>query len=368
MIPYGHQTVDKLDIQAVKKVLESDYLTTGPKVVEFESAASKLIGTKYAVAVANGTAALHLSYLAAGLGPGDEVITSPNTFVATTNMLLAVGAKPVFCDIRTDTHNIDEDKIEKLINRKTRAIVPMHFAGHPCEMDKIWRLAKKNKLLVIEDAAHAFGAKYRNRYIGGGKSDLTTFSFHPVKSITTGEGGLIVTNNPKLHVKLKLLRNHGIKKDKNGFNVMTVLGYNFRLTELQAALGLSQLSKLKKFLNLRHQMAKLYRNNLKRLPQIALPVEHQDCYSAWHIYVINLKNPKHRLPLYRHLLKNGIGANFHYPAVYKHPYYRKLNLTASCPVADNYSASAITLPLFPELSSTEVKFICNKISEYFQAL
>ncbi|MEK7173425.1 MAG: aminotransferase class I/II-fold pyridoxal phosphate-dependent enzyme, partial [Patescibacteria group bacterium] len=189
MIPYGHQSIDVGDIRAVAGVLKSDWLTQGPKVAEFEKALAKYCGAKFAVAVSSGTAALHLAYLVAGIGKGDEVITSPNTFVATTNMMLAVGAKPVFCDIRKDTYNIDETKIENLITPRTKAIVPVHFAGHPCEMDEILKIAKRNKLVVIEDACHALGAKYKNKKIGS-LSDMTVFSFHPVKVITTGEGGM----------------------------------------------------------------------------------------------------------------------------------------------------------------------------------
>ena len=196
MIPYGRQCIDKKDIAEVSKILGSDRITQGPKVEEFEKALAKYCNAKYALAVSSGTAALHLAYLAAGLKSGDEVITTPNTFVATTNMLIAVGAKPVFCDIRLDTYNIDENQIEKLITPQTKAIVPVHFAGQPCEMDKILKIAKKHKLLVIDDACHALGAKYKNKKIGS-IGNMSVFSFHPVKSITTGEGGAILTNNKK---------------------------------------------------------------------------------------------------------------------------------------------------------------------------
>ena len=215
MIPYGHQSINKKDIEAVVKVLKSDWLTQGPNVLEFEKALAKYCGAKYAVAVNNGTAALHLAYLTAGLKKGDEVITSPNTFAATANMMMAVGAKPVFCDIHPDTYNIDESKIENLITKKTRAIVPIHFAGQPCKMDEINRIAKKHKLIIIEDACHALGAKYKGKKIGACDfSDMAVFSFHPVKSIATGEGGVILTNDKKYYEKLILLRNHGIYKDK----------------------------------------------------------------------------------------------------------------------------------------------------------
>ncbi len=230
MIPYGRQQIDKKDMESVIGVLGSDFLTQGPKTKELEEKLARYCGSKYAVLVCNGTAALHLAYLAAGIKNGDEVITTPNTFAATSNMLLLLGAKPVFCDIRLDTYNIDESRIEKLINKRTKAIVPVHFAGHPCEMGAILKIAKKHKLIVIEDACHALGAEYKNKKIGG-LGDMTTFSFHPVKSITTGEGGAILTNNENYYHKLLELRSHGIHKDENGFNVMTCLGYNSRLTD-----------------------------------------------------------------------------------------------------------------------------------------
>src|SRR3989338_338438 len=228
-IPYGRQKIDDNDIKAVVKVLRSDWLTQGPSVKQFEKSLAKYCGAKFAVAVSNCTAALHLAYLAADLNAGDEVITTPNTFVATSNMLVAVGAKPVFCDIRLDNYNLDETKIEELITPRTKAIVPVHFAGHPCEMDKILGLARKHNLLVIEDACHALGASYKNKRVGC-IGDMSVFSFHPVKSITTGEGGAILTDNPEFYKKLAHLRTHGITKDKNGFNVMTALRYNYRIT------------------------------------------------------------------------------------------------------------------------------------------
>ena len=305
MLPYGKQHLDGQDIAAVVRVLQSDFLTTGPEISKFEQNVAKFVGAKYAVAVSSGTAALHLAYLVAGLKTGDEIITTPNTFVATTNMALAVGAKPVFCDIRLDTYNIDEKQIEKLITKRTKAIVPVHFAGQPCDLAKIKRLAVKHRLVVIEDAAHALGAKFKGRPIGSGHGDLAIFSFHPVKAITTGEGGLIVTNNKKYYDRLKLLRSHGVTKDKKGFNVMTELGYNYRLTDFQAALGSSQLKKLTSFIRQRRAAVKVYEKKLKNLP-IILPTEARGNYSGWHLYVIRTKRSADRLPLYKHLQQSGI--------------------------------------------------------------
>lgn len=366
MIPYGRQLIDRSDIDAVVDVLKSDYLTTGPKVAEFETRLAKLSGSRYAVASSNGTTALHLAYLALGIGPGDEVIVSPNTFVATTNMLLVLGAKPVFCDIRLDTYNIDETKIERLINKRTRAIVAVHFAGQPCEMNFIWRIAKKYKLLVIEDAAHALGAHYIKKPIGAGKSDAVTFSFHPVKSITTGEGGAVLTNDKETYERLKILRSQGVTKDEKGFNIMTTLGYNYRLTDLQAALGISQLKKLSKFVSTRWKLAARYHKLLAKQSNIILPKITPSTESSWHLYVIRTIKNKDRLPLYKHLLKHGVGANFHYPCVYAHPYYRKHGFKKiHCKNADAYAASTITLPLHPLLTERQQKIVVKLINDYF---
>jgi len=366
MIPYGHQAIDKKDIAAVIKVLKSDWLTQGPKVLEFEKVLAKYCGAKYAVAVCNGTSALHLAYSAVGLKKGDEIITTPNTFVATTNMLLALGVKLVFCDIRLDTYNIDEEKIEKLITKKTKAIVPVHFAGQPCEMDKIKRIAKKYKLAVIEDASHALGAEYRGKKIGNCQfSDMTVFSFHPVKSITTGEGGAILTNNEKYYKKLISLRSHGIYKDKKGKNVMMELGYNYRITDIQAVLGASQLRKLDGFIKSRHQIVKWYRQELKYVNGVILPVELKNDFSAWHLYVIRVKNEKLRDKLSSYLKQNGVSVNFHYPAVYSHPYYKKLGYK-SLKNEDKYQNSCITLPIFSNLTKNKVKFISKLILNFFE--
>ena len=357
MIPYGRQSIDKKDIVAVSAVLKSDWLTQGPEVLEFEKALAKYCGAKFAVAVSSGTAALHLAYSVAGISEGDEVITTPNTFVATTNMLLVVGAKPVFCDIRLDTYNLDENEIEKSITKKTKAIVPVHFAGQPCEMDVILKIARKHKLLVIEDACHALGAKYKNKKIGS-IGDLTIFSFHPVKSITTGEGGAVLTNNKNFYKKLIHLRSHGVVKDKKGFNVMTALGYNYRLTDIQAALGISQLKKLDKFIQKRHQAVELYKKYLGGNETIILPKELPENRSAWHIYVTRVKNKKERIPLYNFLKKNDIGVNFHYPPVYSQPYYRENGYkNIFLPNTELYNETAITIPLYSQLSIEESRCV-----------
>lgn len=365
MISYGKQVIDQADIKAVIKVLKSNWLTQGPKVLEFEKTLAKYCGVKYAVAACNGTAALHLAYLTAGLGKGDEIITTPNTFAATTNMMLAVGAKPVLCDIRLNTYNLDETKIEKLINKKTKAVVPVHFAGQPCEMDEIHRIAEKYKLSVIEDGCHALGAKYKNKKIGG-LSDMSVFSFHPVKSITTGEGGSVLTNNLKFYKKLLLLRSHGIYKNKNSKNIMVELGYNYRITDLQAALGISQLRKLENFVKSRHQVVAWYKKELKDVKQIILPQELKGNYSSWHIYVIRTVKAADRDKLARFLKDNGVGVNFHYPAVYTHPYYRKNGYGNKKLLNEEiFHNSCLTIPCYVGLSRGQVKIISNLIKSFY---
>ncbi len=367
MISYGCQNINKDDIEAVVKTLKSGWLTQGPKVLEFEKVLAKYCGAKYAVAVSHGTSALHLAYLSAELKKNDEVITTPNTFVATTNMLLVMGVKPVFCDIRQDTNNINEDKIEKLITKKTKAIIPVHFAGHPCEMKKIRKIAKKYNLLIIEDACHALGAKYKDNKIGSCKySDMTVFSFHPVKPITTGEGGAILTNNKKYYEELLLLRSHGIYKDKQGKNVMIDLGYNYRITDIQATLGISQLKKLDKFIKQRHQVVRWYQQELKEMREIILPVELKDCYSGWHIYVIKVKDKKSRESLMKYLKDNEIGVNFHYPSVCSHPYYKNIGYkNTKLKNEEEYQNSCITLPCHTLLSKKDVKYVTSFINKFY---
>jgi len=368
MIPYGHQKIGQSDIDGVEKVLRSDWLTQGPKVLEFEKMLARYCGVKYAVVCSSGTSALHLAYSVAGLKKGDEAITTPNTFVATSNMMLAVGAKPVFCDIRPDTRNIDEGKIETLITKKTKAVAPVHFAGQSCAMKEIKQIARRHKLIIIEDACHALGGKYENSKIGSCRySDLAVFSFHPVKSITTGEGGAITTNNKKYYEKLISLRSHGIHKDAKGKNVMTELGFNYRMTDIQAVLGISQLKKLDGFIKKRRQIAKWYAQELKNIPQILLPQETKDNYSAWHIYVIRASEPGNRDALAAFLKANGVGVNFHYPAVYAHPYYQN-NGYKGFKLANEeiYQNSCLTLPCYPDLTEKQVKFIAGLIKKYFK--
>lgn len=370
MIPYGRQTIDASDRAAVDRALQSDWLTQGPRVLEFERTLARYCGARYAVSCANGTAALHLAYLATGLGAGDEVITTPNTFVATTNMLITVGARPIFCDIRLDTYNLDEKKIAALITKKTKAIVPVHFAGQPCALGPIARLAKKHRLVVIEDACHALGARYRRSPIGNGRySDMAVFSFHPVKPVTTGEGGAITTNSKVLYDKLKLLRSHGIVKDQQGISIMHALGFNYRLTDLQAALGTSQLKKIDRFIRNRRQLAAWYQRALADIPGIITPQEDAGNYSGWHLYVIRLTDPRRRNDFLAFLKRQGIGANLHYPAVYAHPYYQSHGFKNSMLKNEQaYARTTATIPCYPGLTQREATYIVKTIRRYFKAL
>ncbi len=370
MIPYSRQQISKEDIAAVVKVLRSDWLTQGPMVAAFEKALAAYCGARFAVAVGSGTAALRLAYEAIGLQKGDEIITSPNTFVATSTMALACGATPVFCDIRSDTRNIDETKIEALITRKTKAIVPVHFAGHPCEMDAIRATAKKHNLVVIEEACHAIGAAYRGKRIGS-ESDAVVFSFHPVKPITTGEGGAILTNNKKLYEKMCMLRTHGITKDPKKttsiggwFYEMDALGFNYRLTDIQCALGLSQLKRLNQFQKRREAAAAYYFKRLKDESHITLPVSLPHIKHSWHLFAIEIKNKSKRRAVFDYLQKNGIGVQVHYIPVHFQPYYQKLGFgTKNYPNAEKYYAGALSLPLFPSLSRKEQDFVIEKLQE-----
>lgn len=366
MIPYGKQNINDADRQAVAAVLDSPYITQGPEIEKFEKAVCNFTGAKFGIAVSNGTTSLHLAYLAAGIGVGDEIIMPANTFVATANAALYIGAKPVFADIDAITHNIDPKDIPLRITKKTKAIVVVHFAGHPCPMKEIFAIARRHKLVVIEDAAHALGATYYSKPVGSLGSLMTSFSFHPVKSITTGEGGMLMTDDPKIASTLKLLRSHGVTKDAAGKNVMTALGFNYRMCDLQAALGASQMKRLASFVAARQKIVSWYTKELSTISQITIPQQLPNIQSAWHLYTICVKNPADRDALVQHLTKSGIGANFHYPAVYSHPYYRQHGYRSTAlKNTDAYAARAITIPLHTLLQKKDVVYIANAIRIYF---
>lgn len=370
-IPYGRQSINEQDIEAVVKVLKSDYLTTGPEIAMFEQKVAEYVGAKYAVAIANGTAALHAACYAARIGEGDEVITTPITFAASSNCVLYCGGTPVFADIDSETYNISVEDIERKITPRTKAIIAVHFTGQPCEMEQIHAIAKKHNLIVIEDGAHALGAIYNGKRVGG-LSDMTTFSFHPVKHITTGEGGMIVTDNPKLYERLKLFRTHGItreeqlltKNDGPWYYEQLDLGYNYRVTDIQCALGTSQMDRLPEFLEKRKLIAKRYNEAFADSDMIQTPYQKECCENAWHLYVIRVKNRK-RKEVFEKLRTAGIGVNVHYIPVYQHPYYRAHGYTDTiCPNAEEYYKECISLPMYPDLKAEEQEYVIKKVLEY----
>ena len=374
-LPYGQQWVDNEDIEEVEKVLKSDYLTTGPKIEEFEEEFAKYVGAKYAVSISNGTAALHAACFAAGIKESDEVITTPITFAASANCILYQGGKPVFADIDPNTYNIDPKDIEKKITSRTKAIIPVDFTGQPANIDEINHIAKKYELIVIEDAAHSLGAEYKEKKIGS-LVDMTTFSFHPVKHITTGEGGMITTNNKELYEKLKLFRTHGITRDREilhnedqgpWYYEQLELGYNYRITDMQCALGISQLNKLDKFLKRRREIADKYNDYFKDIDGIILPYQEEYTKSSWHLYIIQLELEKFnvgRREIFEALQAENIGVNVHYIPVYYHPYYKKLGYSKGlCPNAEKLYERIITIPLFPKMTDKDVLDVVNAIDK-----
>jgi len=375
-IPYTHQYIDKSDIKAVAEVLKSDWITQGPMIKKFEERLASYCNAKYAVAVSNGTAALHLTCLAAGITKGDEVITSPLTFLASANCILYCSGKPVFADIQQDSVNIDPKEVKKKINKNTKAIIPVHFAGQPADMEEINRLAKRYGLLVVEDAAHALGAEYKGSKIGSGKySDMTVFSFHPAKSITTGEGGAILTNRKDLYEKLLSLRNHGIiRKNVKLFGPwyyqMQYLGFNYRITDFQCALGISQLNKIDSFIKRRREIVSIYNKELSGISGITLPVERPYAKSSWHIYCIRLKAHSRRKDVFEKLQKAGIGVQVHYIPVYWHPYYKNTwgYKRGLCPMAEDYYKRVLTIPLFPKMTSLDISFVIRTIRKVMESI
>lgn len=371
-LPYGRQWIDDDDIDAVVEVLKGDYLTTGPYISKFEQAVAQYVGARYAVAFSNGTAALHGACFAAGIAEGDEVITTPMTFAASANCVLYQGGVPVFADIDAKTYNIDPIKIEEKITDKTKAIIPVDYTGQPVELDRILAIAKKYNLVVIEDAAHAFGATYKGRKIGS-ISDMTMFSFHPVKHITTGEGGIITTNNKEFYEKLLQFRAHGITRDKEKMHEyhgpwyyeMQFIGYNYRMTDIQAALGVSQLKKIDRFIELRRKYVALYNEAFKDIDEIITPFQHEDGQSSWHLYVIRLKLDKlkaSRREIFEALQQQNIGVNVHYIPVHFLPYYQKLGYKKGiCPNAEKLYEEIITLPLFPGMSEKDVNDVIKAV-------
>jgi UDP-4-amino-4,6-dideoxy-N-acetyl-beta-L-altrosamine transaminase len=372
MLPYARQSVDAADVQAVVRALTSDWLTTGPAVPAFEAAFAALIGARFAVAVSNGTAALHAAAFAAGIGPGDEVIVPALTFAASANCVRYMGGTVVFADVRPDTLNLDPARLEAAITPRTRAVVTVDYTGQPSDLDEIRAIAARHNLTVIEDAAHSLGATYKGRRVGT-LAHLTTFSFHPAKLITTGEGGMVATDDPELAARLRRFRNHGITTDHRERAAagswaydMVDLGFNYRLTDFQCALGQSQLLKLPAWLARRREIAARYTAAFESISGVVPPTVLPDRDSAWHLYVIrlNLESLRtDRAGVYQALRAEHIGVNVHYMPVPWHPYYQRLdNERGQWPVAEAGYERMLTLPLFPAMTDQDVADVVEAVA------
>ena len=376
-LPYGHQVLTDDDIAAVVAVLRSEWITTGPQVAAFEQALAAQVGAAHAVAFSSGTAALHGAAFAAGLGPGDEAITTPLTFCATANCVLYQGATPVFADVEEGTLNLDPEDVARRITPKTKALLPVDYAGHPANLDALGALAQAHGLTIIEDASHALGARYRGRSVGA-ISHMTVFSFHPVKHLTTGEGGMVTTNDPTHARRLRQFRNHGIETDARTRQArgewryeMTALGYNYRLSDFACALGLSQLPRLVANVERRREIAARYRAAFASLGAVRSPKVSADVEPAWHLFPILVDSPAiDRDHVYRALRAEGIGVNVHYIPVHWHPYYetRFGRRPGLCPVAENAAGRLISLPMFHGMSDADVDDVIAAVRKVMDAL
>jgi perosamine synthetase len=381
LLPYGRQSITEQDIQAVVDVLRSDWLTTGPKVEEFEEAFAAWVGSKYAVSFSSGTAALHGAAFAAGIGLGDEAITTPLTFAATANCILYQGGTPVFADVMTDTMNIDPERIAEGANSRTKALLPVDYAGHPADLDSILKIAERNGLTVIEDACHALGAEYRQRRVGS-ISHMTVFSFHPVKHLTTGEGGMVTTDNPKFADALRKFRNHGIssnardrQREGQWHYEMVLLGFNYRLPDIACALGLQQLGRLDANVARRRAIAARYSAALREMPGAIVPAIAQGVLPAWHLYPIRVDSSRltaGRAEVFRALRAENIGVNVHYVPVHLHPYYRDRfgYKGGEFPNAESAYESLISLPMFHGMTDADVADVISaveKVTQYYAA-
>lgn len=376
MLPYGHQSITEEDIQAVVNVLRSDWITTGPYVERFERAFAKQVCVREAVAFSSGTAALHGAMFAAGLCAGDEAITSPLTFCATANAVLYQQAQVVFADVKPTTLTLDPLEIEKRLTPRTKAIIPMDYSGHPADLDAILTIAQRHHAVVIEDAAHALGATYRNRPIGS-ISHMTVFSFHPVKHITTGEGGMVTTDDPTFARRLRLFRNHGIEAQETQralqgpwYREMVELGYNYRLSDIGCALGLSQLGRLDENLTQRRSIAEEYQRAFRDIPGLILPYLEAHVRSAWHLYPICVKPQTLRVgrkEVFCALRAENIGVNVHHIPVHLHPYYRKRfgYQEGDYPIAEHAYQQLISLPMFHGMTNQDVHDVVEAVRKVF---
>ncbi len=385
-IPYGLHQLDDDDIQAVVDILKSSQITQGQATEDFGQALADFAGAKYGLAVSSGTAALHLSVAALGIGPGDEVITTPMTFCATANAVLYQGADVKFVDIDEKTLNIDPDLIEEKITKHTKAIMPVDFCGHPANLPKIKEIADKYNLKIIEDAAHSIGSTYTHKgkkhYCGDGiHADLCTYSFHPVKHITTGEGGAVLTNDPNLYQRLFLLRKHGIDRREDMFNEklrigpwvydMELLGYNYRLTDFQAALGMSQLKKIDMFKARRREIVNYYNEHFSNIDGLILPYENEIVNSNFHLYTLQVKeNPRFdRYDLFTYLENKNYVPMVHYIPVHLLSYYKQRygHKRGDFPIAENYYDRTISIPLYPSLTNDEVEKVVKNITSFVES-
>lgn len=386
MIRYGQQDITQADVDAVVSVLKSVNLTQGPNIPQFEESVIQHTGARYAVAVNSATSALHIACLALDLGPGDWLWTSPNTFVASANCALYCGAKVDFVDIDPRTYNLCANALEtKLIDaqkagRLPKIVVPVHMCGQPCDMAAIHALSKRFGFKIIEDASHAIGGMYKNEPIGNCRySDITVFSFHPVKIITTAEGGMALTNNNELATRLGLFRSHGITRDPalmthamDGpwYYQQVALGFNYRMTDIQAALGVSQMTRLNDYVTRRHQIANRYAELLADLP-LTLPWQHPDGYSAYHLYVVRLRldqiKTTHR-KVFESLRAKDIMVNLHYIPVHTQPYYQRMGFKyGDFPESEQYYREAISIPMHVNLTDTELQFVADSLREAMSA-
>src|ERR1700686_5015669 len=374
LLPYGRQSLDDADVQAVVEVLKSDWLTTGPKVGEFEERFSAWVEAKHAVSFSSGTAALHAAAFAAGIGPGDEAITTPMTFCATANCVLYQGARPVFADVSADTLNLDPGEVAKKLSSRTKAMIAVDYAGHPADLDALLALTRPRGIPLIEDACHALGGEYRGKRVGG-IADMTVFSFHPVKHLTTGEGGMVTTNDAMLAETLRRFRNHGISSDARQrqtsgqwYYEMVLLGFNYRLTDIACALGLSQLKKLEANLARRREIVAQYKAAFRDLPASIVPAVRDEIDPAWHLYPIRLNLEMlavGRTEIFTALRAENIGVNVHYIPVHLHPYYRNRfdHKEGECPVAEAGYERLISLPMFHGMTGTDVKDVVRALEK-----